>query len=56
MSLPILGLSRKVSLFLIFLFLNYGWGAADVGLAEKKTEIPEVSFGVMADIQYCDGD
>ena len=52
MSLPIFSLGRKVSLFVLIIISI--WTTPNVGLAERKIEIPEVSFGVMADIQYCD--
>ena len=44
----------KLVHLLIFLILLNIWGIADVGLAGKEIEKPEVSFGVMTDIQYCD--
>ncbi|MBT8407168.1 MAG: metallophosphoesterase [Deltaproteobacteria bacterium] len=54
MSLPRLNLHRKVTYSLVFLVLIFSWRVADVGFAGKETEKPEVTFGVMADIQYCD--
>ena len=44
---------RIVHLLLFLILLNI-WRVADVGLAGKEIDKAEVSFGVMADIQYCD--